>query len=33
VRERAAALIAISHPDHREDLTRTASEIGLLRAE
>ena len=30
--ERAQALIAIAHPDHREALEREASELGLLRS-
>ena len=30
--ERAEALIAIAHPDHRETLEREAVEFGLLRA-
>lgn len=30
LRERAAALIAIAAPQHREDLTRSAHELGLL---
>lgn len=29
--ERAAALIAIAHPDHREELERSAHESGILR--
>ena len=29
--ERAQALIAIAHPDHREELEREAVEAGLLR--
>jgi acyl-CoA hydrolase len=29
--ERAEALIAIAHPDHREELEREAHEAGLLR--
>jgi len=31
LRQRAAALIAIAHPDHRDELTREARESGLLR--
>ncbi|MEW6350110.1 MAG: GNAT family N-acetyltransferase [Thermodesulfobacteriota bacterium] len=30
IRERAAALIEIAHPDHREDLTRRARELGYV---
>ena len=30
VRERALALIAIAHPDHRADLTRQAKELGYI---
>ncbi len=30
IRERAAALIEIAHPDHREDLTRQARELGYV---
>ena len=30
--ERAAALIAIAHPDHRDELEREAREAGLLHA-
>jgi len=30
--ERARALIAIAHPDHREALEREAHEAGILRA-
>ena len=29
--ERSRALIAIAHPDHRDDLTRAARELGVLR--
>jgi acyl-CoA hydrolase len=29
--QRARALIAIAHPDHREDLSRAAHQAGLLR--
>ena len=31
IRDRAVALIAIADPRHREDLTRSAHELGLLR--
>jgi acyl-CoA hydrolase len=31
--ERTTALIGIAHPDHREDLTRAAHELGYLRQE
>lgn len=31
VRERTRALISVAHPDHREVLTRTAHEMGVLR--
>jgi len=29
--ERARALIAIAHPDHRDDLTRAAADLRLFR--
>jgi len=28
IKERTEALIAIAHPDHRDDLTRQAHEVG-----
>ena len=31
IRERVEALIAIAHPDHRDDLTRAAHDLGYLR--
>lgn len=31
LRERAKALIAVAHPDFREDLSRAARERGILR--
>jgi acyl-CoA hydrolase/GNAT superfamily N-acetyltransferase len=33
IRERAMALIEVSHPDHREDLMRSAREMGYLYAD
>jgi acyl-CoA hydrolase len=32
VHERARALIDVAHPDFREELERTANELGLLAA-
>lgn len=31
IAERARALIAVAHPDHRDDLERSARQSGLLR--
>ena len=30
IRERTTALIGVAHPDHRDELTRQAKELGYL---